>query len=256
MRSLFCLFTILTAGVFAQAAPVNFNGPSQKMPADVVSWTGLTEDFPPFNYFKDGKISGFSTEIARELFQMQKVPMEVKMGPWNEYFEKTKKTPAHFIFTTARTPEREKLFKWVGPLARDTFYLVAPIDSKINPTSDLNELRKFKVSGFEGDYPVLFLEKNGFKVLHIEDDKIRYAKLKKGELDLDILSEISQPAYEKIYGLKFKRIGRLYRQDYYLAFNNSTSDEVIAQFNGDLRKFRKTDKFQQLRKEFLPMLDF
>ena len=258
MRFLFSILAILMAGALATAAPATSSNsastpiPVSKTPS--IKWTGLTEDFPPFNFPQGEQITGFSTEVARELFKMRNLQVDMKIGPWNEYFEKAKTTPFHFIFTTSKTPEREKMFKWVGPLARDTFYLVAPLKSKINPTSDLNELRKFKVSGFEGDQPVLFLEKNGFKVIYLDDDKVRYAKLKKGELDLDILSEISQPAYEKLYDIKFKRIGRMYRHDYYLAFNNETPDELILAMNRDLRAFRKTEKFQTLQKKFLPML--
>jgi ABC-type amino acid transport substrate-binding protein len=140
----------------------------------------------------------------------------------------------------------------VGPLARDVFYLVALQDSKVNPTSNLKELRKLKTSGIAGDQPVQFLEKLGFKVTLIDDDKERYARIRAGTLDLDIMSEISQPAYEKMYDLKFKRIYRMYKQDYFIAFNPNTPAEFIDKLNRELRKIRKSDLYKKLHDEYIP----
>ncbi|MDG0816829.1 substrate-binding periplasmic protein [Bdellovibrio svalbardensis] len=222
---------------------------SSQAPAESV-WKGYTEEFPPFNFKKDSEIAGVSTEIIRSLFATEKISAQIVLLPWAEGFRRAQEEDHSFIFTISRKPEREKLFKWVGPILKDTFYLVALENSKIRPTSNPLDLRKYKVSGIKGDHPVEFLEHLGFKVQHIDDDVERYKLMRSGKLDLDIMTEVSQAAYEKLYQLKFKRITRLYKIDYFVAFNLKTSPLLVDRLNKNLRQFRKGKEFKEIYKRY------
>lgn len=213
-------------------------------------WKGYTEEFPPFNFKKGTEIVGLSTEIIRSLLATEKIHPQFVILPWTEGYRRTQSEEQTFIFTISKNPEREKLFKWVGPILKDTFYLVALEKSKIRPTSNPLDLRKYKVSGIQGDHPVDFLQKLGFKVQYLEEDRERYRLLTEGKLDLDIMTELSQATYEKIYNLKFKKITQLYKIQYYVGFNLQTSPQLIQRLNHNLRQLRKGPEFKEFYRRY------
>ena len=54
------------------------------------------------------------------------------------------------MFVTARLPEREELFKWVGPIGPDDWVLLARGDNPINLTST-DRARQYTVGAYKGD---------------------------------------------------------------------------------------------------------
>lgn len=71
------------------------------------------------------------------------------------------KEPNTALSAAARTPEREHIFKWVGPILNNKWILFAPKDSKIKITS-LDDAKKYVVGGYNEDGFTAFLLKNGF----------------------------------------------------------------------------------------------
>lgn len=222
----------------------------QAFPSSPEIYYGMTEDFPPFNFEEKGKITGFSTEIARHIFKKNQLTVSFKLWPWARSYNAALKKPYHFVYTTSRTPDREKLFKWVGPIAKDEFYIAVPTDSKLKPSANFKDFQSFKISGIAEDQPTVFLEKHGFKFIHTQDDAARGMMLKKGLLEIDVVSSSSHRHYEQIYGLKLRKIAHLYTTDYYLAFHPSTPDEIIAKLNKTLSAFIVSPEYKKLENRF------
>lgn len=210
----------------------------------------MTEDFPPFNFESQGRLTGLTTETVRLLFKKNKIPVEFKLWPWARAYNAALNKEFHFVFTTSRTEDREKLFKWVGPIAQDSFYLAAPASSKIAYVDDFKKLNHLRISGIAEDSPVLFLEKYGFKFVLTQDNEARGRMLRKGQLDIDILSDSSHRHYEDIYKLKMKKVAPMYKTDYYLAFNLGTPDELIKSLNDSLIQIIASPEYKKLEQQF------
>ena len=103
----------------------------------------LTENFPPYNMAKNGKnfaqnenIEGIAVDILRETFKRAGIPYSMTLRfPWQRIYQLALENPGYGVFVTARVPEREQLFKWVGPLGPDDWVLLARGDSSITLTS-------------------------------------------------------------------------------------------------------------------------
>lgn len=203
-----------------------------------VTYSGMTEEFPPYNYMEGPHVTGFSTELMELAFKKAGLKTTFTIWPWLRSFNQAKDFPAHYVYSTSRTPEREKLFKWVGPLAKDSVYLMALKESGLKETSDFKNLKKYKVAGQLGDQPVIFLQQNGFDVMISADEETRMKLFKEKKLDLDIMTAESQAIYEKRWGLKYRRIAFLYETEYWAAFNTATPDEVIMKLNRALHEAR------------------
>ncbi len=84
---------------------------------DVDDLIYMAEDYAPANYLENGKLKGISVQILKLMWEKMGYPeQQVVVYPWARgyFYIKTKKN--HVLFTMSRTKEREKLFKWVGPI--------------------------------------------------------------------------------------------------------------------------------------------
>ena len=110
----------------------------------------LTENFPPYNMAKDGKnfakgenINGIAADIVREMFKRAGVTYSLTLRfPWERVYKLALENPGYGAFVMARLPDREKLFKWVGPIGPDDWIMLAKADSKISLES-LEQARKY-----------------------------------------------------------------------------------------------------------------
>ena len=112
----------------------------------------LTENFPPYNMAKNGKnfaqnqnLEGIAVEVLRETFKRVDIGYSMTLRfPWERIYHLALDNPDYGVFVTARIPEREALFKWVGPIGPDDWVLLARANSPITLTS-LEQARQYKV---------------------------------------------------------------------------------------------------------------
>ncbi len=89
--------------------------------------TFLTEQFKPYNYQENGQAKGIAIEFLKLMWhQMGEREHPIEFLPWSRAYEMTRTRSGVVLFATIRTPEREDLFKWVGPIASTKTYLIAP----------------------------------------------------------------------------------------------------------------------------------
>lgn len=75
----------------------------------------VTESSPPYHYLDDnGVVSGTVTKKVLELFASAGLDAEIKLYPWARAYDQAKRNPNTFIFSLARTPERESSFHWIA----------------------------------------------------------------------------------------------------------------------------------------------
>lgn len=238
----FALFLTLLFSQPLLAAPA--------MTTATTSYAGMTEDFPPFNYSENGKVVGYATDILELAFKKAGMSTSFTLWPWMRAYNQAKDVPGHYVFSTSRTPEREKLFKWVGPIAKDSVYLMVLKDSPIKETADFKTLKKYKVSGQLGDQPVVFLQQHGFDVFIAADEDARMKLFKDKKMDLDIMTVASQETYEKNWGLKYRRVAFMYDTEYWAAFNLGTPDAVISMLNKALAEIRSNGAMDKVAAKY------
>jgi polar amino acid transport system substrate-binding protein len=151
----------------------------------------LTENFPPYNMAKNGKnfaqdenINGIAVDIVREMFKRAEVTYSLTLRfPWERIYKLALEKPGYGVFVMARLPDREKLFKWVGPIGPDDWIMLAKADSKITLES-LQQARKYKIGAYKGDAIAETLAKQGLKPIVVLRDQDNAKKLVNGQIDL------------------------------------------------------------------------
>lgn len=86
--------------------------------ADEQSLIIYTEEFPPYNFSKNGEINGINVRIVQAACKEVGIKCEFQIFPWNRAMRMARNGPNTGLVSTARTPEREKWFKWVGPFIK------------------------------------------------------------------------------------------------------------------------------------------
>ena len=90
---------------------------SLPLPLQAADLQLYTEDYPPLNFSRAGQPAGLGVEVVEELLKRTGHTATISVVPWARGYQKTLSESNSGLFVTMRTAEREKLFKWVGPIA-------------------------------------------------------------------------------------------------------------------------------------------
>jgi len=219
----------------------------------------LTENFPPFNMAADGKnyaadrnISGINAEIVREMFKRAGISYELTLRfPWERIYNQVLDHPNQGLFSTTYTPEREPLFKWVGPLASTGWVLLAPAGSPLR-LSSLDQAKQYRIGAYKDDAVSQHLESKGFEPLNSLRDQENVGKLLKGQIDMWATTDPVGPYLAKQEGVSgLTTVLRFNDAQLFLALNKDTPDEVVSRLQQALNQMKGDGSVDAILRRYL-----
>ena len=219
----------------------------------------LTENFPPYNMAKNGKnfaqdenINGIATDIVREMFKRAGITYSLTLRfPWERVYKLALENPGYGAFVMARLPDREKLFKWVGPIGPDDWVMLARADSKIT-LETLNDARKYKIGAYKGDAIAETLTKQGLKPVVVLRDQDNARKLVGGQIDLWATGDPAGRYLARQDGVTgLKTVLRFNSAELYLALNKDVPDATVARLQAELDQMRKDGVVDEIMGRYL-----
>lgn len=210
----------------------------------------VTENYPPITFMKDGKVSGFATEVVQEILKRRNHPDNIRMITWDEAYNLALKDKNVVLFSTTRTDKRETLFKWVGPIGsyHDILYTKKGSGIVINNMEDAKKVGKIGV--VDGWFSNEFLAGLGFRNLEsakLPTDNAR--KLVEGKLDLCAFTDMTAPEILKDAGYSMDEIIPAYvikTYDFYIAFSRGTADEIVNRWRQSLNDMKADGTFDKI----------
>ncbi len=216
----------------------------------------LTEDYPPYNYQdkKTKQVTGISTQIVQEMLKRLGHKGNIEIKYWSDAYIEALNNDNTILFSTTRTPGREKLFKWVGPLVPNNTTFFAKKGSNLN-IKTLADAKKVKAIGvYKDDFGEQFLKKRGFKnLVSVIDNRENVKKLASGKIDLWIINNLTGKHMIQEAGLTDK-IEKLFdvQKDYmYMAFSKDTPDSVIQKWQNTLDELKMDGTYAQIFSEWI-----
>ncbi len=217
----------------------------------------LTEDLIPFNYMENNKVTGFTTELVENLLEKTGIQPErgkILLWPWKRAYQTALEEKNVLLFTTTRTPERENLFKWVGPIYPRQQWMFRLRERPNIRVNTLEESKRFKIVVVENSANHQFFIKHGFEsgknliITNTWNSKINMLVAERADLASYIPLEI---------GFRLKQIGRksdlveklfLVSGDlqYYLSFSRKTPDDIVKRFQSELDAMKKHGAYQKI----------
>ncbi|WP_411836018.1 substrate-binding periplasmic protein [Pseudomonas chlororaphis subsp. aurantiaca] len=219
----------------------------------------LTENFPPYNMAKNGKnfaqgenINGIAVDIVREMFKRAGINYSLTLRfPWERIYKLALEQPGYGVFVTARLPDREPLFKWVGPIGPDDWILLARDDSKIALQS-LEQARKYRIGAYKGDAIAETLAKQGLKPQVVLKDQDNARKLVGGQIDLWATGDPAGRYLARQEGVTgLKTVLRFHSAQLYLALNKEVPDETVARLQAALDQLREEGVVEEIMGRYL-----
>lgn len=222
----------------------------------------VTEELPPYNMTENGKLTGFSTEVVEAVLKEVGVTATIQSMPWARAYDIARNGENVLIYSIARTPAREKMFKWVGSIATSEWALFAAPGSPIR-LSRLEDAKKFQVATVNEDVGEQYLVSKGFvigKNLQSSNKyEFNYDKLKLGRVDLWISNQAAarymvrrgggDPETGLVRVLELPELAS--DEGLSMAFGAKTSDALVERFRKGLETIRKNGKYEALRRKWL-----
>lgn len=214
-------------------------------PAPAKDLVYITEHFPPFSFQKDGKLQGISVDLLEKMLEHMNTTLnrsEVKLPPWDQGYQMALEDNNTVIFSTARLPERETLFKWVGPISstRPVLFSMSRRHIKINSPEDLKALKIGVVKdSAEGPFACNAGANPGNLVARNNTSEI-IDMLKAGTIDAWAYFDLAGMWLAKEAGLNAGEYEIVYQltdeTPLYYAFNRNTSDSTVQAFEKALNQ--------------------
>jgi polar amino acid transport system substrate-binding protein len=128
----------------------------------------VTENYPPYSYEQEGKITGTSTDIVKCIMDESGLEYKIEVLPWARAYEMALNRDDVLIYNIMRTPERETLFNWIALLGEAKFYLMGR--SEENYEASLPQLiaKGYNATCVINDAACEWLRNAGFDKNHIE----------------------------------------------------------------------------------------
>ena len=109
-----------------------------------------TEDWAPYNFEENGEIKGISTDILRAACTKAKLECSIAMVPWARAYKTAQTQFQALAYTTARKPDRENEFQWVGPILPRTTWVYQAASAKA-PIREIADLAKLRIGVVRGE---------------------------------------------------------------------------------------------------------
>jgi len=222
----------------------------------------VTEELPPYNMTQGGRITGISTEVVQAVLKEVGMSAPIQSMPWARAYDTALNLENVLIYSITRTPQREKLFKWVGDIAPMHWYLFARFGSNIRLAS-LDDARQYQIAAVNEDAGEQFLLSKGFvagrNLQSSNKYQYNYDKLKHGRADLWISLELNalhlirqageEPEKMVVRALSLPELDG--ENGLNMAFSLKTPDALVERFRKALQSIHRNGTYDAILKKWL-----
>lgn len=198
------------------------------------------EASPPSAMLVDGKVAGFAADKVRLMLDRSGIDGEIAILPWKRAYQLALAQPQTCVFSTTRVPEREALFKWVGPTHENDWTLFARADRRYK-FANIDEVRKLRIGAYNGDVRGDYLMEKGYLVDAVQDKLSNPRKLLLDRIDLwaSSLRVGNAMIAENGWSGQIVPVLTFRRTEFYLACNKGVPDALVDKLNTALRAMNK-----------------
>lgn len=220
---------LLAAGM-AQAGIGDDTGAPVRRPVALYITTEAAA--PSSMHDSEGRVVGISTDKVRAALDRAGLAYTIDLLPWKRAYAAARDRPDACVYSTTRTPERELLFKWVGPIDSAEWVLMARANRRFSLRT-LEDARPYRIGTYNGDARDEYLRSRGFRVDPAPNDLTNPKKLLLGRIDLwaAALRAGSPVLQQNNWAGQIVPVLVFQRFDVYLACNRVLPDELIARLN-------------------------
>jgi polar amino acid transport system substrate-binding protein len=206
-----------------------------------------TEAVAPHSMLDGKRVIGIGADTVRELMERAGIEHTIELLPWKRAYAEALERSDTCVFSTTRTPERESLFKWIGPIGEADWVLMARAGRKLH-LKNLEQARKYRIGTYNGDARDQYLRERGFDVDSAPSDQLNPRKLMADRIDLWAASirRGSATLSHLGYGGKIVPVLVFNRIRVYLACNRAVPDVLVARMDTALESMERDGALRRI----------
>lgn len=217
----------------------------------------VTEEWAPYNYEDNGQLTGMSTEVVRAIMALTGDDFEIDLLPTMRATYALQNRPNTIMYSMFRTPQREPLYKWVGPIVEESIhpYQVAGAAPPITSLEQLMHAPQI-TTRHAGLVPQM-LESLGFRNLDksAAESHQLYRMLLAGRTELIVGDTDAGVAYySRQLGIAPGTLRRvpieLYRSSLYIAFSRDSDDALVAAWAAALATLHRSGELTRIQRRY------
>jgi polar amino acid transport system substrate-binding protein len=217
----------------------------------------VTEEWAPYNYVENGQLTGMTTEIVRAIMALTGDTFEIVLLPSMRSSRVLNTRPKSILYSMFRTAEREKLYKWVGPIVEESIYPYQLANTQ-QPVNSLEQLQHApQITTRSAGLIPETLEAQGFNNLDKSANSSLqlYRMLIAGRTDIIVGDTAAGVAYYSrqlnIAPGTLRQIPvTLYRSSLYITFSLDSDDTVVAAWARALEQLRQSGELARIQRRY------
>jgi polar amino acid transport system substrate-binding protein len=216
----------------------------------------LTEEYPPLTFTRDGELRGLAAEVVIEMQRRLGSTTPIQVMPWARAYPMALSQPNVALFSTARTAEREKLFRWCGPLfvGKTSLYARRGAGLQLHSLAEAAGVDSIIVP--REDYKVQLLKAAGLNNLVLANTHEQMVRmLLTGRGTLMAANNLTLPALLSGIGAEPGDLELVYTFNEtaaYVAFSLGTPEETVRNWQAALDSMKRDGTFARIYARWLP----
>lgn len=218
--------------------------------------TILTENYPPLSFLEDGVVTGYGAEVVAAIQAELKTSAAPQVLAWDEAYNRALSEANVVLFTMEKTPEREALFNFIGPLGDNTAYFYALASNPI----ELADLEAAKTAGnittTTNWFTEQFLKEQGFtNLLSKADPSDNLRMLMSKEADLGVFTDVTFPQLCEEAGVvadSLRPVLQIMQSQYYIAISKATAPEIVKQWETAFSTIQQNGTLENIHSKWFP----
>jgi ABC-type amino acid transport substrate-binding protein len=219
----------------------------------------VTEFNPPFNFDTREGPSGIATDLFLLMADRAGLKMtrkDIRVWPWARGYKEIREKPDVILYSMARTPRREHLFQWIGPimpLHSSLFALKSRGIVITNPADSAGQYRYGTMRASASEQEMLRLGVPPGRMDSIHDRTLNIRKLIQGHIDVLASNEPATLYTIRRMGLdpdKFEVVYRLMSVDLYYAASPDLDPAVVRRLQTALNELKADGTVDSIIKSY------
>ncbi|WP_158253706.1 substrate-binding periplasmic protein [Chromobacterium alticapitis] len=218
----------------------------------------LTESLPPLSYEENGSYKGFSNELLQMMLRESGLRATIQIKPWSRALREAQLTPNTVLYLTVRTPERENLFKWVGPALPLPIEMFRLSGSRSAPFASLDQARHSLVAVPRDTPGQKMMEDHGFSdsqnLVLTNDEALSVKLLYARRVQYTVGVALFQRYAAHQQGQDPERLESVQVLDdstqFYFALQKDSKPEYAARLQAALDKLKQDGRYAALLKRY------
>lgn len=212
------------------------------------------EENPPFSFHHEGSANGLYVDLVVALLADAGAPQSrenILIAPWSRAYAETLRRDNALLFSVVRSAERERHFKWIGPIGEFKAAFFARKDSQIDIASGFANFIYGATKNAMSE--TLLLEAgvppNRIVQVHAADSAAHMLARKRIDIWARDFTVASWTLREQGYQLDDYEVVHAFPGiNRYIAANKNTDDRIIQILQAKLDEFRVSGKLAALTK--------